>query len=141
MVLPEVIRRLVPIAAIGHLIALGRVGVWAADCLLFQGGDDQFLIEGIVFAQSHVPHILIGLDACSFAIGAIHDAQVVGTSGHTVPGLSCLLKVADILITDLEIVTYPGQTTIIASAASTRTIDKTIGIGLVIGAIENQVVP
>ena len=45
VVLPEVIGGLVPVAAVGHLVALGGVGVWITFCLLFQRRDDQLLVQ------------------------------------------------------------------------------------------------
>ena len=141
MVLPEVIRRLVPITAVAHLIALGRVCVGITNGLLFQRRDDQFLVERVILAQTLVPHIGIGLDARLLAIGTIHDTQVVGTSRHTIPGLARLLEVADVLVADLKTLSDPCQTTIITSASSAGAIDKAIGICLVVGTIEDPVVP
>ena len=45
VVLPEVIGGLVPIAAVGHLVALGGVGIRITFCLLFQRRDDQLLVQ------------------------------------------------------------------------------------------------
>ena len=118
MVLPEVIRRLVPIAAIIHLIALRRISIRITHRFLLQGRDDQLLIKRVILAQTLVPHIFVGLDACPLTIGSIHNAQVVGTCGDTVPSLTRLLKVADILITYLILIAYPRKTTIVTTATA-----------------------
>ena len=55
VVLPEVVGRTVPVAAVGHLVALCGVGAVVVD--------DHLLVERVVAAQSLVVHVLIGMYA------------------------------------------------------------------------------
>ena len=134
MVLPEVVRRLVPVAAVAHLVALGRVGAVVVD--------DELLVEGVVASQTLVPHVGIGPDACLAAVGAVHDAQVVGAGSHAVPSLSGTLEVADVLVSDEEIIRHGvGQAAVVGAGASAGAMDKAVGRGLVVGAFQHEAVP
>ena len=110
MILPEVICSLVPIRAVAHLESLCRIGAVITD--------NQSFIEGVKLTKAYIPHVFIGLDASLAAIGTVHDTQVVGTSCHTVPSLTCTFEVSDILIAYLKLFTKPCQPAIVASAAT-----------------------
>ena len=113
VVLPEVIRGLVPITAVSHLVT-GRdivaVGVLGEVAVGIVG---QILIERVILAQPCLIHILIGLDTRLGTVCAVHQREVVITCRHTIPGLSRLLEVTDVLIADLEVIPHPSQSTII----------------------------
>ena len=141
MVLPEVVCRLIPIGAVIHLIAGGdivAIGILGKIAVCIIG---QILIERVILTESNLVHILIGLDTCVYAISAIHQTHIVVASRHAIPSLTCLLEVTDVLITDLEVVTQPSQTTVITATTTTSAMDKAIGIRFMIGTVEDQVFP
>ena len=136
MVLPEVIGGLWPVAAVVHLIAGCRI---VAISIFFVAS--QVFVKRIVFAQTCIPHILVGLDASVATISAVHQTHIVVAGSYTVPSLTGFFKVSDILIAYLELIANPGESAVVRTAAPAGSVDKAIGIGLVIGTIKNQMIP
>ena len=148
MVLPEVICGLGPVAAIGHFPALGHI---VAIGILFKQTTrtiGQRLIECVIPSQTGIIEVLIGLDACGQIVAprtivqtTVHDTVVVIASGDTIPGLTRLLKVADVLVANHEVVTQPSQSAIVRATASAGTMYISVCVGFVIGAVKDKVVP
>ena len=113
VVLPEIIGGLVPIGAVDHLVSLSNIvtiGVLSEIAISIIG---HIFIERVKLAQSHFVHILVGLDARIHAVSTIHQTHIVVTSRHTIPGLTSLLEIANVLISDLEVILHPGKTSIV----------------------------
>ena len=141
VVLPEVIGGLIPIGAVGHLVTLSdivTIGVLSEIAVSIIG---HIFIERVKLAQSYFVHVLVSFDSRIHAISTIHQAHVVVTCRHTIPGLTSLLEIANVLITDLEVILHPGKTSIIRTATSTGSMDEAIGIGLMVGSIEDKMLP
>ena len=102
----EVVGSAVPQTAVVHLVTIGlvvAVGI-LGECIGIII-EHQALVEIVVAAQAVLVHILIGIDAVGYQCGV-----VVATRG-TAPGLTGLLKVADILVTQSELVAIVGERT------------------------------
>ena len=142
MILPEVVDGLFPEGAVSHLIAsrdIVAVGILGEVSFRIVG---QVLIERVKLAQTNVPHILVGLDACIDAIGTIHQTHIIVACGDTIPGLSCTLEVTDVLIAEHEIIRcQPGKTSVVGAAAPRGAVNKTVGVRLVVGSVEDEAVP
>ena len=139
--LPEVVGGLVPIRAVVHLIAFGQVVAVGVARKIAIGIIGELLVERVVAAQTYLVHVFIGLDAGVGTVDAVHDRQVVVTGGNTIPGLSSLLEVTDILIAQLEVVAHPGQSTVVRARASAGAVDVAVGVCLVVGTVQNPMVP
>ena len=97
-------------------------------------------IEGVVLSEANFIHVFVCLDA-RFSIYAVHDAEVVVAGGDTVPGLAGVFEVTDVFVTDHEVIADPGGTAVITSAASRGAMDETVGAGLMVGTVDDEVVP
>ena len=75
------------------------------------------------------------------AIGAIHKTEVVVAGSYAVPGLSCVLEVANVLVAKLEVLINIGDAAVIAAAASFRAVDETVGVGLMVGTVDDEMLP
>ena len=140
MILIEIIRRLVPERTVTHRVTL---------CLIVSVGilDEspagiglQIFIELVEFPQPSVVQVLIGRDACLDTVGAIHQAQVIAARNDTVPCLSCLLEVADVLVADAEVVVQPGQSAIVRARPTGGAVYIAVGSGFMVGSVENKVI-
>ena len=141
VVLPEVVGGLRPVRAVAHRVTLGQVVAVGVTCKVTVGIVGQLLVERVVAAQSHLVEVFISLDAGIGAIGAVHQREIVVAGSHTVPRLSGLLEVTDVFVAQLEVVAHPRQSTIVRARAAAGAVDKPVGIGLVIGSVEDEVVP
>ena len=141
MVLPEVVSRLVPVAAVGHLVALRHVVAVGILGEVSVSIVDERLVEGVILAKTYIIHIFIGLDTRFDAIGTVHQTHIIIACRHSVPGLSCPLEVADILIANLEVVAQKGQTAVVRTRATTGAVNETISMCFVVSTVENQTVP
>ena len=118
VVLPEVIGDLVPVGTVNHRVALRDIVAIGIPDEVTVSIISQILIERVVLAQPHVPQILVGLDACLDAIGAVHQTHIVVACCDTVPGLTRTLEVSDVLIAEHEIVgCQPGESSVVGAAA------------------------
>lgn len=117
--LPEIVGRLLPIigGATGVLqeVTLGLIVAAGISQWIAVGTVGQGLIEGVVTAKTGIIKVFIGLDAGGTAVGAVHQRQVVVAGCHSVPSLSCLLKVAEILVADGEVIIHIAQTAIVGA--------------------------
>ena len=103
MALPEVVGGLVPRRSVVHHVALSDIlTVGTAGEIVAVVA--EHLVKSVVAAESCIIEVLIGLDACRGAIGSIHQREVIVASRHTVPRLSGLLKVAEVLIGNGEMI-------------------------------------
>ena len=141
VVLPEIVGGLVPAVAVVHLVALSQIIAAGIACEIAFVIIGKVLIEAVVAAQSHVIHVFVGLDAGRYAIYSVHQTEVVVACGDSVPCLSGLLEVADILVSDGEIVVHPCQSAIVGARPPARSVDISVGICFVIGTVEDQMVP
>ena len=141
VILPEVVGGLVPQRAVGHGVALGDVVAVGVFHEVAVGIVGQGFVEGVVFAESDFVKVFIVLDAGLYPVGAIHQTHVVVARRNAVPGLSGLLEVSDILIADGELVVNPSQSAIVRTGAAACAVDITVGVGLVVGTVEDQMVP
>ena len=105
VVLVEVVSGLVPLLAVAHEVRLHGV-VAGSPCVSIV---NHVLNEGVDTSQASVPQILVRIDVGEHVVGVIVACE------HAVPCLSCLLEVADVLVTDLEVVAQPCQTAIVGS--------------------------
>ena len=71
---------------------------------------------------------------------ALHQTEVVVACSNAVPRLTCALKVAYVLIAYLEIVLHPRHTSIVTATATWCAVYETIGVSLMVGAVDYQVV-
>ena len=85
MVLPEIVGGLVPVLVVGPSVA-------ADFPIMIPVGFEKF-IQTVVSAQSQFVEVFIG----AYPIIDVH-AVIIITGSHTIPGLSCLFKVAYILV-------------------------------------------
>ena len=101
MVLPEVVGGLIPVASVSEFVALcDEVAVFICDeaaVEVVRVGVHQMLVKGVVLSEANFIHVFVSLYAW-FAVYAVHDAEIVVAGGDTVPGLSGLLEVADVLV-------------------------------------------
>ena len=81
-----------------------------------------------------VVHVFVGEDALG------EQRSIVIACCHAVPSLSCLLEVAQILITDSERVAIVGQRSQVRTAPSACTVQIAICLRLMIGSVEHPVV-
>ena len=141
MVLPEVVGGAIPEATVVELVALGDI----VAILVYQEITvfviDEVFVERVVLSQAHIPEVGVGLDARVDAVGTIHEAHVVIASCHAVPSLTGHLEVANVLVAELEIVINICDATVIASAAAFGTMDETIGAGLMVGSVDDEMIP
>lgn len=141
VVLPEVVGGAVPEGAVVHLVALGHVmAVLVLDEVAVLVGDEVF-VERVELSQTHLIHIGVGLDACVLTIGAVHKAEVVVASRHAVPGLAGHLEITDVLVAEDEVLAHPGEAAVVAAAAALGAVDEAVGVGLVVGSVDDEVVP
>ena len=141
MALPKIVSGLAPKAAVGQAVALGQVVTIGIAGEVAIGIVDHGLIEGVVFPQSGLIHVLVGADAGLGAIGAVHDREVVVAGRHAIPCLAGLLEVAEVLVLDAELVSQVAQAAEITARTATRAMDIAVGIGLVVGAFYHHMVP
>ena len=132
VVLPEVVGRARPEGAVIHPVPFQRV---------MTAVDEQALVQGVIGSQPCLPEIGIGPDARFFAIGAVHQREVVVAGRHAVPGLSRVLEVADQFVTQFPTAAQPGQAAIVAARAAVCAGQEAVGRGLVVGTVHDQVVP
>ena len=102
--LPEVVGRLVPIAAVGHLVAVGRIVAIGVDGRVPVVAVAQGLVERVVSSQTSFVEVLVGLDARCRSVGAVHQREVAIAGSHPVPRLSRFLEVSEVLVGDGEFV-------------------------------------
>ena len=100
----------------------------------------QVFIELVELPQTSLVHVFIGHDTCLSTVGTIHQTQVITTRNDTIPCLSSLLEVANVLIADAEVIAQPCQTTIVRTRTSTRSVDISVCCGLVVGSIEDKMI-
>ena len=107
MVLIEIIRRFVPERAVAHCVTCRLV---VTIPILNKGPvsvGQQVFIELVELAQTSLIHVLIGGDTRLRAVGAIHQTKVITPRNDSVPCLASLFKVANVLITDAEVIAQP----------------------------------
>ena len=102
---------------------------------------NDVLVERVVLPQSSFPQVGVGFDASALAVGAVHEAQVVGPRRYTVPGLSSGLVVAHVLVAYLKPVGLPGDAAVVAARTACSAVHKAVGEGLIACAIDDEVVP
>ena len=115
MVLPEVIGGFIPGLTIVHHVAFCLV---VAACIaneIIIGIGREPLIKTVITSESHFVQVLVGLDTCITAIGAVHQTEVVITGSNSVPCLSCLFEVTDVLVSDNDIIGKPTQSSVVAA--------------------------
>ena len=132
----EVVGSLLPVRSVAHLVAfcgerLCRIGSPVVVHRYY-----KFLVERVELAQSVLPHILIAVDSPRLEVGI----AVVVARRNAVPRLTRVLEVADVLIRQLEAVAEPSQSAVVRARASACAVDVSIGVGLVISAVDDEVV-
>ena len=61
--------------------------------------------------------------------------------GETVPGLVGSLEIAEIAVADDEALVQPGESGVIGPRAGTCLVDVTVGVGLGVTAVEDEMMP
>ena len=141
VVLPEVVGGFGPVGAVVHRVSLCLVVSAGVLHEVAVGIGSQLFVERVVAPESHIVEVVVGLDARLSAVGAVHQAQVVVAGRHAVPCLSRLLEVADVLESYAEVVADPRQSAIIAARASACAVYISVGVGLMIGTVDDEMVP
>ena len=113
VVLVEVVGGAGPEAAVGHAVALGAVVARGVDGEGAFGVVGESFVERVEAPESAVVHIFVRAYACLGAIGAVHEAEVVVAGGYAVPSLAGMFVVADILVSDDQIIRcFPRQASV-----------------------------
>ena len=129
MVLIEVVGSLIPLASVAEVERLGRETTAVGRRIY------KVFHELVVSSQTIIVHILIAVDA----VRRERVAVVVARS-DTVPCLTGLLEVADVLVAQLEVAAYPCQSTIVRARTSACAVNIAVGVGLMIGTVEYKAV-
>ena len=79
-------------------------------------------------------HILISANAL------VHERGIVVASCYAAPRLARVLVVANVLITNLEIVAQPCQATVERTAVAIRAMHESVGSSVMEGTVEDEVV-
>ena len=129
MILPEIVRCARVQTSILHLETLR--------CPTACPIRDETLIEFVVLAQTFIIKVLV----CTHAIIRVHTVFTV-TRANRVPGLTCLLIVADVLVTQLQrpVIIIIGKATIVTARVSVGTMYIAICSGVVVCTIQYNVV-
>ena len=101
VVLIEVISSLVPFASVAQGIR--------SDGIIALAVANQITCQHVKLIQTCLIHIFISVDA----ILKEAEVRVVISTQHTVPSLTGLLEVADVLVAYLEVIAQPGQAAIV----------------------------
>ena len=115
MVLPEVICGFRPVCSVAHLVSFCHVIAICIACKVSFGVVGEMFIERVIASQSHVVKIFVGFDACFRSIGAVHERKIVVSCRHSIPSLPCFLKVADVLISDDNVVRHPADASVVGT--------------------------
>ena len=126
VVLIEVISSLVPLASVAQSIR--------SDGIIALVVANHIACQHIKLIQTCLIHIFIGADA----ILKEGEVRVVISAQHTVPSLTGLLEVADVLVAYLEVIAQPGQSAIVRTRAACCSVYITVGSCLVISTVKNQ---
>ena len=129
MVLIEVVGSLIPLASVAEVERLGRETTAVGRRV------NKVFHELVVSSQTIIVHILIAIDA----IRRERVAVVVARS-NTVPCLTGLLEVADVLVAQLEVAAYPCQSAVVRTRTSACAMYIAVGVGLMIGTVEDKAV-
>ena len=71
---------------------------------------------------------------------AIHQTKITATSDNSIPSLSRLLKVSDVLVADAEVIAQPCKSTIVRTRPPACAVDITIGRCLVVCPIKDKMI-
>ena len=126
VVLIEVISSLVPFASVAQGIR--------SDGIIALAVTNHIACQHVKLIQTCLIHIFISADA----IIKEGEVRVVISAQHTIPSLTGLLEVADVLVAYLEVVAQPGQSAIVRTRAACCAVYITVGSCLVISTVKNQ---
>ena len=126
VVLIEVISSLVPFASVAQGIR--------SDGIIALAVANHIACQHVKLIQTCLIHIFISADA----ILKEAEVRVVISAQHTVPSLTGLLEVADVLVAYLEVIAQPGQSAIVRTRAACCAVYITVGSCLVISTVKNQ---
>ena len=129
MVLIEVVGSLIPLASVAEVERLGRETTAVGRRIY------KVFHERVVSSQTIIIHILIAVDT----IRRERVAFIV-TRCNTVPCLTGLLEVADVLVAQLEVAAYPCQSAVVRTRTSACAMYIAVGVGLMIGTVEDKAV-
>ena len=108
MVLIEVVGGLVPVAAVAHGVTLSLVvAVGVLHKLVAVVIEHHILRERVELAQALVVHVLVAVHAVAV------DSGIVVACGDSTPCLTHLLEVADIAVTQREVVAKPCERAVV----------------------------
>ena len=140
MVLPKIVGSPVPIATVVKLVTPCDIMAVLVLDEVAVALDDEIFVQRVELTQAYLKQILVCLDAGRDAVGAIHETHVVAACCHAIPGLSCVFEVSNILVSKLEFVINISKAAIIASAATLGAMDEAVGVGFMVGTVDDKVV-